>query len=457
MDRNMLLAIVLSIAIIIGYQYIYTQFFPPEQQQTTPPATTEPKKQDTPTPKSETKVEEKTTKSEQKQIKIVQSGSEKNFSIENSLMKVTFSTKGASITSVELKKYKDNSGNLIELRADDSLPAFVVGTDETFQLSLVNFSTKSTNTKLKPGEQVDVAFEFSQGDLYIKRTYKLKDDQYSIELIDEIKGINTYWMTLGKEFGIYEKSSDVHYGPVVLKDAERLEFELGKVKEPQYFKEGFKWIAQEDKYFFSAIVPKGKIEEAKIWDKNGMTLTAIKSPSGVNQYLLYIGPKEYDALEKVGFGLEHIVDFGFFSFLSRPLFWVLKIFYDFTHNYGVAIIILTIITRIPFIPIINSGQKSMKKMQDLQPKMAEVREKYKNDPQKMQQELMALYKIHKVNPMSGCLPILLQIPVFFALYKVLLVAIELRNAPFVLWITDLSAKDPYYVLPLVMGATMVIQ
>ena len=140
-----------------------------------------------------------------------------------------------------------------------------------------------------------------------------------------------------------------------------------------------------------------------------------------------------------------------------PLFWVLKFFYKFLGNYGWAIILITIVVRIPFIPILNKSQQSMKKMQKIQPMMADIKEKHKKDPQKMQKEMMALYKKHKVNPVGGCLPMLLQIPVFIALYNVLNKAIELRGAPFALWITDLAAKDPYYVLPIIMGVTMVIQ
>jgi YidC/Oxa1 family membrane protein insertase len=152
---------------------------------------------------------------------------------------------------------------------------------------------------------------------------------------------------------------------------------------------------------------------------------------------------------------------------------VLKFFYQFLGNYGWAIVLLTIVVRIPFIPILNKGQKSMKKLQELQPKMSEIKEKYKKDPQKMQAEMMELYKKYKVNPMSGCLPMLLQIPVFFALYKVLLIAIELRGAPFMFWIKDLSGPDTLFghlpqwlpllagsavgPLPIVMGITMVIQ
>jgi YidC/Oxa1 family membrane protein insertase len=193
----------------------------------------------------------------------------------------------------------------------------------------------------------------------------------------------------------------------------------------------------------------------------------------VNKFLLYAGPKEYDRLKVLNVGLEHIIDFGFFSIIAMPLFWIMKLFYKITMNYGWAIIILTILIRIPFIPLMNKSQKSMKRMQEIQPKMAELREKYKKDPQRLQKEMMQLYKTHKVNPLGGCLPILLQIPVFFALYKILSIAIELRGAPFMLWINDLSAPDTLFghiptwfpliggfavgPLPILMGASMIIQ
>lgn len=457
MDRNLLLAVVLSITVLLVYQYFYTQYFPPEQINQSQSQENKSEKRPESSEPQKTKTQETHPQVDKKDLKVVSSGTERTFLVENALMKVVFTTRGGTVSSVELKRYNDSSGSPILLKADPVLYPFVIGIDEGFQFADAEFVTKAKDLTLKPNDRAEIVFEYRHSDIQIRRTYRLSGSSYAIELTDEVNGISSYWITLGKEFGIFEKSADVHYGPVVLKEAERLEFELGKVKETKYFKEGFKWIAQEDKYFFSAIVPKTKAEEAKLWDKNGTTLSSVKFPSGANTYIVVAGPKEYDTLSQIGYGLEYIVDFGFFSFLARPLFWVLKLFYSFTHNYGVAIIILTILVRIPFIPIINSGQKSMKKIQDMQPKMAEIREKYKNDPQRMQSELMALYKTYKVNPMSGCLPILLQIPVFFALYKVLLISIELRNAPFVWWIQDLSAKDPYYILPIIMGATMVIQ
>ncbi len=447
MDKRMLLAIILSIAILITYQYFFVKPVPQ------------------PVPQETIKEETKTTQAVPKAIapmpQMPQMGGsvdEKEVRVESDLYTAVLTSKGGTIKSIELKKYKDKSGKSIILKGDDVLPPLAIGADEGFQFSKVNFSFQGKDIKLGPESKTAMlVFEYSSEGYSIRRTYTFKNNDYGIDLRDEVAGLNSYWVTLGKDFGIHDKDSSVHFGPVVLKDADRMEFVAKKLAEPNSFKEGIKWIAQEDKYFFSSIVPMGKIEEAKAWNKNGDALVAIKVPGGTNNYFIYAGPKEYDMLKRYGYGLEHIVDFGFFSILARPLFWILKIFYSISHNYGIAIIILTIIVRIPFIPLINKGQKSMKKLQDIQPRMAEIKEKYKNDPQRMQKELMELYKKHKVNPMGGCLPMLLQIPVFFALYKVLLIAIELRGAPFVLWIKDLSVKDPYYILPIIMGATMVIQ
>jgi len=246
-----------------------------------------------------------------------------------------------------------------------------------------------------------------------------------------------------------------------------------KLKEAESYRDDLKWIAQEDKYFFAALVPVTKVDEAKVWKIKDSPVIAFKSKVGTNEFILFAGPKEYDRLKTLHVGLEYIVDFGFFSVLAVPLFWALKLFYKFFGNYGWAIVLLTILIRIPFIPLVNKSQKSMKKLQELQPRMAEVREKFKKDPQRMQREMMDLYKKYKVNPLGGCLPILLQIPVFFALYKILMIAIELRGAPFMLWLKDLSAPDTLFghiptwfpliggfavgPLPILMGATMIIQ
>jgi len=446
MEKRMLLAISLSIAILILYQYFFVKTELPDK-----------------------KIDIEQTQKKEEEAKpaalapiapAVKKGKfvEKNIAIENNLYSAVFTTKGGAIKSITLKQYKDKKGNPITLKGDDLIPPFSIGTDDDLLFSDVNFAVIGTDVKMGPMlDKAILIFEYASAEHSIRRTYVFKNNAYEMELKDEVSGLPSYWINIGRGFGIHERDESVHYGPVLLRDAERMEFTAKKLSEPKSFREGVKWIAQEDKYFFSSIIPKSQTEETKVWAKNGDALIAFKMLQGANSYLIYTGPKEYDRLKEFNIGLEHIIDFGFFSILARPLFWLMKAFYNIIPNYGVSIVILTILLRIPFIPLINKGQKSMKKLQDIQPRMAEIREKYKKDPQKMQKEIMELYKKHKVNPMGGCLPLLLQIPVFFALYKVLLIAIELRGASFMLWINDLSAKDPYYILPIIMGATMVIQ
>ena len=185
---------------------------------------------------------------------------------------------------------------------------------------------------------------------------------------------------------------------------------------------------------------------------------------------LYFGPKEIDRLKASGHNLEKAINFGWFDPIAKPLLYVLNFFYQYIHNYGWAIILLTVLIKIAFWPLAHKSAQSMKTMQKLQPKLQKLKEKYGDDKERMNKELMQLYKTYKVNPMSGCLPMLLQIPVFFALYKVLLQAIELRHAPFLLWINDLSAPDRLMipgvdipmlggipVLTLLMGVSMYFQ
>ncbi|NQU03402.1 MAG: membrane protein insertase YidC, partial [Syntrophaceae bacterium] len=201
-------------------------------------------------------------------------------------------------------------------------------------------------------------------------------------------------------------------------------------------------------------------------DNRNLVSTGLEGPkntipprqSGVFRYTLYLGPKDYSILKAEGVGLENSINFGsWIKWLALPLLYVLKFIYQYVHNYGVAIIILTIFVKMLFWPLGNISYKSMKEMQKLQPQMKTLRDKFKDDKAKMQQETMALYKRHKVNPMSGCLPMIIQLPVFFGLYRALLYSIELRHSPLFFWIQDLSAKDPYYITPIIMGATMFLQ
>jgi YidC/Oxa1 family membrane protein insertase len=464
MEKRALLAVALAFAVLLAYQF----FFMPQQVQK-PPAVDETPSAVSPESSSPARpagapVEKKQERAEARQIRV-----------ETDLYSAVFSIRGAVILHYELKKHQDVSGKNVVLLADaSSHPPLAAGTDQTLDLADAVFTTGSGDVRLASSDKTSVEFRYSQGGLSVTRTYTFHGDSYRIDVKDDISGGSGYWVSLGTNFGIHDaKDTSTHVGPVVLQDTDRIELAHGQLEKPESYTGGIRWVAREDKYFFAALVPLSPVEEARIAPVDSAAIPMLRSGSGSNSFILYAGPKEYERLQSLNVGLEHIIDFGFFSIIARPLFWVLKLFYDLIGNYGWAIVLLTIIVRIPFIPLVNKSQKSMKKMQEIQPKMAEVREKFKKDPQRMQKEMMELYKSHKVNPLGGCLPILLQIPVFFALYKILLTAIELRGAPFMLWIQDLSAPDTLFghipaaipliggfavgPLPILMGATMLIQ
>jgi YidC/Oxa1 family membrane protein insertase len=233
-------------------------------------------------------------------------------------------------------------------------------------------------------------------------------------------------------------------------------------------KGAIEWYSLEGEYFAAVLIPPPSernlaltvIGNEKNILKAGEVLPPVSIPPGETvkmPYRIYMGPKDIDRLKELGVGADKLVDFGFFAVVAKPLLWFLKLTNKVTKNFGIDIIILSILIKIIFLPLTQISFKSMKEMQKVQPEMARLKETYKNDKAKLQQEIMLLYKRRKINPMSGCLPMLIQIPVFIALYNALQNAIEMRHAPFFWWIKDLSAKDPIYITPLIMGATMVIQ
>jgi YidC/Oxa1 family membrane protein insertase len=228
------------------------------------------------------------------------------------------------------------------------------------------------------------------------------------------------------------------------------------------------WYAFEGEYFATLLIPppseKNLTLSGKGNGKNILKTDLISSPIIIPAkqevkipYRIYLGPKEEDKLKNLGVSAEKLVDFGFFTVVAKPLLWFLRFTNKVTKNFGIDIIILSILIKIIFLPLTQISFKSMKEMQKVQPEMARLKEAYKNDKARLQQEIMLLYKRRKINPMSGCLPMVIQIPVFIALYNALQFTIEMRHAPFFFWMKDLAAKDPIYITPLIMGATMVIQ
>ena len=242
------------------------------------------------------------------------------------------------------------------------------------------------------------------------------------------------------------------------------DIEKGKTSYPKTSDDG--WIAVLQHYFLGAWLPKnGTPREFYARQVDGLYAAGVILPappvqpgaSAVLDVPLYAGPQEQDKLAKLAPGLDLSVDYGWLTIIAVPLFWVLSWLYHWVGNWGVAIILLTVIIKLIFYPLSEASYRSMARMRVLAPKLQRLKEQYGDDKQRMQQAMMELYKTEKINPLGGCLPIVVQIPVFIALYWVLLASVELRHAPFMLWIHDLSRSDPYFVLPVLMGATMIIQ
>jgi len=227
------------------------------------------------------------------------------------------------------------------------------------------------------------------------------------------------------------------------------------------------WIAMLEHYFVTAWLPKDKTPReyyAKRQSENRYSAGVIV-PAGLIEpgqtaivdVPLYVGPQEQSKLAALAPGLDLTVDYGWLTVIGAPLFWLLSVYHSLTGNWGVAIILLTLSVKLVFFPLSAAGYRSMAKMRVVTPKLQKLREQHGNDRQRMHQAMMEFYKAEKINPLGGCLPILVQIPVFISLFWVLLASVELRYAPFVLWIEDMSSPDPYYVMPIIMGVSMYIQ
>jgi YidC/Oxa1 family membrane protein insertase len=227
------------------------------------------------------------------------------------------------------------------------------------------------------------------------------------------------------------------------------------------------WIAIVQHYFISAWIPNAETSHnySTIKTQNGLNIIRFTSPqitvaAGEQARIksqFYAGPKDQYTLETISSGLELTVDYGWLWWIAQPLFWILTKIYSVVGNWGVAIIGITVLVKLVFFQLNATAYKSMANMRKVQPKMAAIKERCGDDKQKQSAEMMALYKKEKINPLGGCLPILVQMPVFISLYWVLMETVELRHAPFMLWIDDLSVMDPFFVLPLIMGASMFIQ
>ncbi|RZB35153.1 MAG: YidC/Oxa1 family membrane protein insertase [Desulfobacteraceae bacterium Eth-SRB1] len=417
--------------------------------------------------------------------------------INTPLYSVLISEKGAVFKSFILKKYKESGkpdSPLLEMIPPAISDAGILrlGLDKKSipGLEKAVFLTKLVSDSISINDtEKEIVFSWvSPQGIIVEKRFTFSPETYMIELSVVIK--NRSYQTIqdrpvlslmkppaeGKTMYGFE-------GPSALINNKLEQIKLKKIEDKNIFTGELQWIAVQDRYFMSSIIPVSAVEASMrlFLDENDVLEAQYLGPAiiinsagrHVFEYKLFFGPKSTKILKALDYKLSKAINFGMFDFLAKPCLWFMNIIYGVIPNYGVAIIILTVFTKIILWPLGTKSYKSMAQMKKIQPLMKEIREKYKNDKKRMNEEVMGLYKTYKVNPVGGCLPMFLQIPVFFALYRMLYEAIELRHAPFFGWITDLAAPDrlfrfgfsipfmqePYGipVLTIIMGGTMFLQ
>ena len=410
--------------------------------------------------------------------------------VRTDLLVADVDTLGGGLTRIELLKHKETN--------DQSKNLVLLGPEHLYfaQSGLTGDGGPNHRTlwRVMPGErslgegkntlELRLSAEGKDG-LSVEKVYTFKRDAYIIDVALEIRNGGTSPVTphayfqlthdgkqpaggssLAQSFGAQSFNGFAQY--TTDKKFEKVQFsdvDKGKADHLKQASDG--WIAYVQHYFVAAWVPAATGPRDYVVEKRPdgvysgrvvLPVPAIAPGESARVVApLYSGPQEQRRLKEVATGFDLVVDYGWLTILAWPLFWLLEKYHSLAGNWGVAIILLTVTLKLVFFPLSAASYKSMAKMKLVTPRLTKIREMYANDRARQNQAMMELYKTEKINPLGGCFPILVQIPVFIALYWVLLAAIELRHAPFMLWIHDLAALDPYYVLPILMTATMVVQ
>ncbi|MDJ0802214.1 MAG: membrane protein insertase YidC [Desulfobacterales bacterium] len=416
--------------------------------------------------------------------------------VETPLYKVVLSENGGVIKSLTLKQFSETVGRgaalktLVDSDAVNNNLKFGLegGSVPGLDAAVYGFQggTETLTVKDTPG-QVDLVWA-SPGGVEIGKTLTFYPDTYLIDVAVRVTnrgaGPITDKASLAVSRVMDESPSRVVFeGLSGFIDGNLKEIAVGDIEDDEGTAGQIDWVGIVDRYFMSALIPadtpSARMQVAKgafNTITNALVSDAVNIAPGQTQsftYKAFYGPKHTNLLRAYGHNLAKAINFGWFDFLAKPALWFMNLIYSVIPNYGIAIILLTVMTKIILWPLGNKSYKSMNEMKRMQPLMAEIREKYKDDKKKMNEEMMGLYRTYKINPMGGCLPMLVQLPVFLALYNMLYGSIELRHAPFVGWITDLSSPDrlfsfgfsipfmepPYGipVLTVIMGATMFLQ
>ena len=479
MEKRLLLAFVLSAAILLAWSVI----FPPPQRpvapERLPTADMQEQAEGRDSPVESSVSSEDVAPAEQEEPieptdELVEAAAEERVDLANGVIDVVISNRGAAVTSYRLLGYDGDDGQPLDLVQTVPL--------DSVARPLQLITAEGPDNALYLVERFDggAIFRWSDGrGNQVEKRVALTGDSYGLDV--EIQAIGTpsaSRVSVGtgmRDLAEVEQNSRLAlWGEgVIMADGEVNRLKRRKVKERQILAPmSVTFAGFEDAYFFNLLRPSSGVEE--VWieplefavaEEETQKVLRISAALSRGQFRgqLLGAPKEYDLLQEIDHGVEKTLDFGLFGPISVFFLKALRWIYGHVGNYGAAIILLTLGIRILLFPLMHTSTVSMRKMAKVQPKVKEIQAKHKkkkSDPQaraKMNQEMMALYKEEGVNPMAGCLPLLVQLPLLWALYKLFLSAIELRHAPFIWWITDLSAKDPLYVTPVLMTATMWLQ
>jgi len=493
MDQaRFIIAVALSFLVFLAWDYFYNDKKPVtkvEQAAVGQQAV----KTEAPEPGKDIKPQEKPSYSE---ASIKPRETSRVIKINTPFYSLNINEKGAAITSFVLSKYRENINDdspnkeMIpkEVEAGTILAGFAGNSVPGIENALFVSDTDSEPIDLKEGnKEISFYWKSPQG-VIIEKKYNLSADTYLIGLTvniinqspDSIK--DKLFVSLNS-FYTDKSGSQSFEGPFALINNSLEQIKLNDIEEKNTYSGVLKWIAVQDRYFMAAIIPKISLEtdmRLSLKDKKYLEAKYLNPEKEIRpgaqekvEFIIFFGPKSLNLLGSLGYDLNKSINFGWFDFLAKPFLYFMNFLYKFIPNYGVAIILLTIIIKLLFWPLGSKSYKSMNEMKKIQPLLAGIKEKYGNDKKRMNEEVMGLYKTYKINPLGGCLPMVAQIPVFFALYRMLYETIELRHAPFMFWIKDLSAPDrlfsfafsipfmepPYGipVLTIIMGATMFIQ
>ncbi len=494
-QKRLLLAVVLSIIVLVGYQF----FFVAPQQVNNPPQDNNQEQVQQPSPESSSNISDYTApKTSAARAAQVPDKSFRTLSLSTPLYDIVLSEYLASVKSLELKNYKetiDADSPLKQLVPEELVRGIMtVGLENNSIPGLENAvftaDLDAPSTRLDQGEKKIIFSWTSPQNITVKKIFTFKADTYLIDCDVLIQNGSAMPLDDSLIFNvpgyfteeIKKRSRFAFEGPIAYINSEFKTIDPDDIEDKNIYTGNVDWAGYAHRYFLTCVMPDRAVEGTiKLsFAQDIVTNDLVRKMEKIDpekqatySYVLFMGPKSYKVLSHYDNMLKKAINFGWFDIIAKPLLIVMNTIHDVIPNYGIAIILLTILIKLIFWPLGTKSYKSMNEMKKVQPLMMEIREKYKDDKQRMNQEIMGLYKTYKVNPASGCLPLLVQMPIFFALYRMLYQAIELRHAPFVGWINDLSGPDrlfhfnfsipmmqePYGipVLTLIMGASFLLQ